>query len=517
MRKYFCIVLLSFLCQNELLAQFTDKQIILPSQANWNEVNEGELLNFSLKISGDSIHQVHNYQISQGKLAGMNIDSLGTFTWLPAYSIVARNEQLKLLQCIVEVRLGNGESISKTLDINVKHKNQKVVLQELKTFYLKFNSPNTYKIDKDKVSDDDDDPFVFIPNLETFPEGLNLSSSGEFTWTPSISQFKKVKENPIHIEFFIQDQPAKSQTLGKLKIEVTQLDLSPEINMVPKKDYYLLKENENVNLRFYLTDPNGEEDIEAFDMLSNLPNFDKKALIKNSANQYEFNWTPGYEFVQDPTDSLGFFIDFFVLDKTKKREIKKVYFTIKNTINEAETDKKNYELYAGTMARAWELMQQLKEKEEELKKSYASARKGKKQRSVLNASLGATTGLSSVLSKNKAETQRLISTIGGTTVLTIGTLEATEVIGKSMKDIIDRLNYVIEKKNELQTKGDIYARDFSLKSSRRNADYLRKTDDFMAVMNLKGLVALELSASWESKTKLSDNNIKKIYKDFVAW
>jgi hypothetical protein len=88
------------------------------------------------------------------------------------------------------------------------------------------------------------------------------------------------------------------------------------------------------------------------------------------------------------------------------------------------------------------------------------------------------------------------------------------VIGRSMKDLIDRLNYVIEKKNEIQTKGDIFARDYSLKSTRRSADFLRKTDDFMASMSLKGLVVLDLDASWEPKSKATDGNIKKTFKDF---
>jgi hypothetical protein len=237
-------------------------------------------------------------------------------------------------------------------------------------------------------------------------------------------------------------------------------------------------------------------------------------LVKNSQNQYEFTWTPGYDFVQDPTDTLGIYLDFFVLDKAQKREVKRVNFNIKNTLNEQEVDKKNYGLYYSNMVKAWELLEQLKEKEEELKKAYKKARKGKKQRSVVNASLGATTGLSGVIAKGKPDTQRMISSIGGTTVLTISTLEATEVIGKSMKDLIDRLNYVIEKKNELQTKGDIFARDFSLKSSRRTVDFIKRTDDFLNTMNLKGLVALELSASWESKNKITESKIQKSFKDF---
>ena len=112
-------------------------------------------------------------------------------------------------------------------------------------------------------------------------------------------------------------------------------------------------------------------------------------------------------------------------------------------------------------------------------------------------------------------TQKTISAVGGTTTLTISTLEATEVIGKSMKDVIERLNYVIEKKNEIQTKGDIFARDYSLKAARRGPDFIKKVDEFNNTMNLKGMVALELNAAWESKKKPTESNIKKTFKDFV--
>ena len=50
----------------------------------------------------------------------------------------------------------------------------------------------------------------------------------------------------------------------------------------------------------------------------------------------------------------------------------------------------------------------------------------------------------------------------------MGTLEATEVIGKSMKDLLDRYNYVLGKRSELQNKGDVFAREFALKSARRS-------------------------------------------------
>ena len=39
----------------------------------------------------------------------------------------------------------------------------------------------------------------------------------------------------------------------------------------------------------------------------------------------------------------------------------------------------------------------------------------------------------------------------------------------------------------------------------------------MATMNLKGLVALELNATWEAKKKPTENNIQKTFKDFAGW
>jgi hypothetical protein len=243
-----------------------------------------------------------------------------------------------------------GQQITDILDIKVLHTNRPPVLNELSTFYVQFNNPNTYKIDPEKAFDEDNDPIVFVPILETLPEGMNISAQGEITWRPSNNQFNSLKGKPIYIEFLIQDQPAKTQTKGKVKIEATQMDLPPQITVIPKNENLLIKENENVNLRFYLSDPNGDDDIQVFDFLTNQTGIPKTSLIKNTNNQYEFVWIPGYEFVQDPKDTLGFYIDFFVLDKTRKREVKRINFTIKNTVNEAELDKKNYGLYYGFYA-----------------------------------------------------------------------------------------------------------------------------------------------------------------------
>lgn len=508
------LFLITFLQLQQVFAQDSPR-IILPTYAEWNQLREGTTVAFDLKVIGKNCEK-YRFTIPQGKIDGMEFDSTGRFTWTPSYDLVDRLNSFKFLQVIFEAKCDStNETLSEKVEFRIQHVNRKPMIRELKPFYVQFNTSNIYKIDKDFVFDEDTDPIAFMPSVETMPEGMKMTSDGTITWSPSFTQFRQLKEKPLIFEFFVEDQPHKRQSKGKLKIEATQMDLPPLITLVPKESVVKVKENQTINLRFYLSDPNGDDDIQTFDFLTDNPNVPKNTLIRNTPNQYEFIWQPGYDFVKDPHDSASVSIDFFVMDKTQNKEVKSIRFVIKNAVNEAENDYKNYALYRGTLQRGWELMEQLKEKEEELKKAYNRAKKGKKNRSVINAGLGATTGLSPVIAK-KIENQRMISTIGGTTVLTIGTLEATEVIGRSMKDLIDRLNYVIEKKNEIQAKGDIFARDFSLKAARRNPDFLRKVDDFMGAMNLKGLVVLELDAAWEPKTKSTDVNIKKTFKDFNA-
>jgi hypothetical protein len=511
------LILISFYT----FAQETPK-IILPSGKEWTQLKEGTEVSFALKIEGENCNRF-KFSIPQGKLEGMAFDSLGRFTWTPSYSLVDRLDSYKFHQVIFEAKCDStNETLSSKVEFRIQHINRSPTIRDLKPFYVQYNTNNVYKIDRDFVFDEDNDPIVIIPSFESMPEGMKMTSQGEISWSPSLTQFKKLKEKSMegsfmYLEFYVEDQPSKTQSKGRLKIEATQIDLPPEIVVVPRDNVFRLKENQTVNIRFYLSDPNGDDDIQVFDFLTDNQQITKNTLIKNTPNQYEFTWQPNYDFVKDPLDSVAFTIDFFVLDKTKKRDVKSIRFVVKNAINEAESDLKLYNLYRGTLLRGWELLEQMKEKENELKKSYTRAKKGKKNRSIVNASLGASTSLSSVfVPKTKPDQQRLISTLGGTTVLTIGTLEATEVIGRSMKDLIDRLNYIVEKKNELQNKGDIFSRDFALKSSRRNADFIRKVDDFMNAMSLKGLVVLDLDAAWEPKNKPTDANIKKVFKDFSA-
>ncbi len=498
---------------------FKSLQLLLPTQTNWNVVPEGGTVRFDLKASGNPTDTL-KFSFGNDKQEGMQLDSSGHFSWTPGFDLADRIQTTKNYPVRFEVRNGRGQTASQSIDFKVIHVNRPPVIGELRPFYVSYRTQNTYKMDSQVVRDDDGDPIVFIPIADQMPEGSQLASQGELTWTLSLNQFNRLKQAPQYIEFWVEDQPAKTRTKGRLKVEVTAMDLPPDIAVIPKETHYKLRENATVDLKFYLSDPNGEDDVSAFGFLSDNQQIPKTALVKNTDNQFEFIWQPGYNFVKDPYDSLNVQITFYVLDKAQNREERRITFTILNTVNEAEKDRYYYNQYRQVLVQAWGLIEQLGDKEEQLKHDYKKAKGGKRNRSVANASLGAVTGVTPAVtgsgtSQSAQNNGRLISAVGGTAVLTMGTLEATEVIGKSMKDLLDRYNYVLGKRSELQNKGDVFAREFALKSTRRNGEFVKKLDDFRNSMSLSGLVALELDANWQSKKEANDKALKRTFKDFT--
>ncbi|QJW88025.1 hypothetical protein HNV11_00880 [Spirosoma taeanense] len=487
-------------------------QFQFPTHTDWNVVPEGGTVRFDLKVVGASPNDTLTYAFGSDKQDGMQLDSLGHFSWTPGFDLADRIQTAKLYPVSFEVRNRHGQTTTQTIEFKVLHVNRPPTVGELRPFYVRYRSQNTYKLDPQLVRDDDGDPIAIIPISDQMPEGSKLTSQGELTWTLSLNQFNRLKQSPQYIEFWVEDQPAKNRTKGRLKIEVTQMDLPPDIAVIPKETHYKVRENATMNLKFYLSDPNGEDDVSTFGFLSDNLQVPKNALVKNTENQYEFIWQPSYDFVKDPYDSLDVHITFYVLDKSQNREERRITFTVVNTVNEAEKDRYYYTQYRQALVQAWGLVEQLSEKEEQLKHDYRRAKGGKRNRSVVNASLGAATGVSPVLNGNNS---KYVTAVGGTAVATLGTLEATEVIGKSMKDLLDRYNYVMGKKSELQNKGDVFAREFALKSTRRSKEFVKKLDDFRSAMSLSGLVALELDANWQSKKEATDKAIKRTFKDFI--
>lgn len=492
-------------------------QIIFPKEADWNVLDEGKEINFHLQTKGGKGDSIR-YSIVSGLAKDMKFDSLGHFVWTPGYDVADRINTTKFFPVVFEAQGLSGETASREIVFKVNHVNRPPQVDELKPFYVQYKTQNLYQIDMNSVRDPDGDPVVFIPILDGgMPEGMKLTAGGEVIWELSTKQFNLLKEGPRYMEFYVEDQPSKARTKGKLRLEITQMDLAPDFTMIPQNPVVRSLENNRINLRFSLSDPNGEDDIAAFNFISENKNVPKEALVKNTPTSYEFIWEPGFEFVKDPFDTLAFNITFYVMDKAQNKKEKTVKFVIKNTVDESQRDEYVYALYKGALVNAWGLLEQMREKESDLKRAYTRAKKGKRSRSLLNASLGATTGLAPVIATDDPRTRGYITTIGGTTVATVGTLEATEVIGRSTNGLLERFNYVVQKKNELQNKGDVFAREYAQKSSRRASDFIKRLDEFKGLMNLSGLVALELDANWENKREATDAAIKKSFKDFMPY
>lgn len=511
LRLFLLFILLSLSKTHQAYSQDADINLLLPFAPGWNVVNEGETLAFTLETIGEDDGLI--FTISNGWLEGMELDSAGNFTWVPHFDLVDRLEEHKTFSVVFEVENSKQEKDSKQAEITVLHTNRPPEIKELKPFYIKYGTKNVYTVDPHAVRDPDHDPWVFKPILSQMPEGLTLSENGRFEWKPSLAQYRRLRAEPLMLGFIVEDQPGKAQEKGILLIKATHLDLPPEISMMPDYKEIKIKENETINLKFFLSDPNGDENIDKFNFLSEDRRVDTSSLIQNTITQYEFVWTPDYDFVLGGKDSITFDLTFYVIDKTNLRENKTITVTVYETENLIEKEKQLYSAYRGALSRAAALLAQLDEKEKDLKKAVKKARSGKRNRAIIDASLGAATGLSPVFLENQP--QKYVSGLGGTTVMTLGTLEATEVIGRSSKELTEKLNYVLEKKNELQMKGDIFARKFAFNSSRQSPDFEKELATYLETMNLKNLASLELDAGWENKNQQpSDRSIKKYFNDF---
>lgn len=511
LRLSLLFILLTLLKSHQAHAQNAGIKLLVPLSPGWNIINEGETLTFSLEAMGED--NSYTFSIANGWLEGMSLDSLGNFSWTPGFDLVDRLEEHKTFPVVFDVENNKEEKDSKQVEITVFHTNRPPEIKELKPFYIKYGTKNVYTVDPQAVSDPDHDPWVFKPVLSQMPEGLSLSENGKFEWRPSLAQYRRLRVEPLVLGFIVEDQPYKAQQKGTILIKATHLDLPPEISMMPDYDEIKIKENETVNLKFFLSDPNGDENIDKFDFLSEDRRVDTSSLVQNTITQYEFIWTPDYDFVLGGKDSITFDLTFYVIDKTNLRENKTITVTVYETENLIEKERQLYSAYRGALSRASTLLAQLDDKEKTLKKDVKKARSGKRNRAIVDASLGAATGLSPVFLENQP--QRYVSGLGGTTVMTLGTLEATQVIGRSSKDLTEKLNYVLEKKNELQMKGDIFARKYAFNSSRQGQDFEKELAAYLETMNLKNLASLELDAGWENKNQQSsDRNIKKYFNDF---
>jgi hypothetical protein len=491
-----------------IIGSTVSAQTLSFSRPDWNSVHEGDYLTFKV-VSSDSV-PVQHYYLDGNEPEGMQLDNEGNFSWTPGFDLVSASEKKKELIVVFAARLMDDRTIREEATFILYHTNQKPIVEELPVFYVRQGLKNTYTISSDYVMDPDGDQIVFKPILNEMPEGMQLSASGVITWTPGRSQFAGLK-NGLVIDFNVLDQPGRVETRGKLKIAQTQQDLPPELILVPGDTVYTLKEDESVSLKLYFSDPNGDDNLARGGFVSSDARIPKSVLQETSPQQSEFNWTPGYKFVDEAEKSKLVEITFYAIDKEANRVQRKLKIRVSDTENLDEKDKLTYQKYKSTLVNAKGLMDQLDQKHSELTKLYKQAKKGKKNRAILNASLGATTGLSPLILPT--ESSKVISGLGGTTVLTLGTLEATEVIGRSKNDILDQMNICVEIRNQLQIEGDVFARKYALKSERRKKEFDSDREKMLPIINNKKLLLLELDAS-QRTSKIDGKDLKKTFTDY---
>ncbi|MCK6618093.1 MAG: Ig domain-containing protein [Cyclobacteriaceae bacterium] len=506
--RIFSIVFILF--GHMLLAQ-NGHDLVFPDSTGWNIRNEGEVIKF--RIQALPLAGFQAISITGFETLGIQVDSTGNFSWTPAYNLVDRIEQTRDFILPVIGLWKDGARIRKTITFTIRHVNRPPVIEELPVFYVKQTTRNSYQVPAEYASDPDGDPIVFKPVSSSLPEGASMTSQGLITWTPSRNQFNALKNNPINIEFIVQDQPSKAETRGKLRIAQTQLDLPPEILIVPGDSVFTLKEDATLSLKLYVSDPNGDDDVLSVGFIPSDTRIPQVTLKENTRLQYEFIWTPGYDFVDDAQKSLKTDLIFFCVDKEGNRTQKKVTVVVIDTENLLLKDALQYQKYRNSLLSALELINLLDENQKKLNVDYKKAKKGKKKRSMVNATLGAVTGFSPVMFEQ--EQAKVVSAVGGTTVLTMNTLEVTEVIGKSKDDIMDKIKINVDIRNRAQSAGDEFARKYAQKSARRTIEFDKDIDKLRTVLNDQRIVLLELDAFKEKQPEYTNKDLKHTFADFL--
>jgi hypothetical protein len=484
---------------------------VFPDSAGWNILNENQTLSFVVKSTHES--PLIYFSIEGADGLGIEFDSLGHFRWSPSFDLVDRVQKSKDITLIFQQLLPEGKRERREVTFLVRHVNRPPVVEELPIVYVKQSNVNTYQVQSDFVYDPDGDPLVFKSILSQMPEGSSLSSQGAFTWNPSRTQFASLKNQPLVVEFIAQDQPEKGETQGKLKIAQTQLDLPPEIMIVPGDSMFTIKEDEILNLKLYVSDPNGDDDVRTTGMLSTDKRVPQSILKENTTLQSEVTWSPGYSFVDDTQTAVTAELIFYALDKSNNRTQRKVKVRVADAENLIKKDAHQFQKYRSNLVDAMILVQQLDDNHKQLNNDYKKAKKGKKNRSIINASLGAVTGFTPVI-VNDPQQAKVVAGVGGTTVLTFGTLEATEVIGRSKEGILEKIKISIDLRNKIQSTGDDFARKYALKVTRRNPEFEKDIEKFRAALNDQRIVLLELDAYGKNKT-VEDRDIKKVFVDYV--
>src|SRR5690606_22119715 len=206
-----CVLLIGFLsaslssaAQKADSTSQNDVRLILPDSTGWNIVPENHVVSFEVKTTHPD---PPFFSIEGAENLGIQFDSAGRFFWQPSYDLVDRVERMKEFSVIIEANwphLPEARRVRETVTFLVKHVNRPPVVEEMPVFYVRQSTNNTYQIPAEFVYDLDGDPLVFESVLSSMPEGAKLSAQGQFTWSPSRTQFIALRNQPLVVEFIVR-------------------------------------------------------------------------------------------------------------------------------------------------------------------------------------------------------------------------------------------------------------------------------------------------------------------------
>ncbi|WP_373330987.1 hypothetical protein [Salmonirosea aquatica] len=116
-------IITNSLFAQDTLSESRPLKIILPTEPNWNIVEEGYELTFQLAAQGGKRDTVY-FSIKEGKQKEMLFDSLGRFAWTPAYDLADRINTLRTLPVVFEAYNRAGESTTQQVAFKIIHVNR---------------------------------------------------------------------------------------------------------------------------------------------------------------------------------------------------------------------------------------------------------------------------------------------------------------------------------------------------------------------------------------------------------
>ena len=213
---------------------------------------------------------------------GAMIDSTsGVFTWIPT------EQQDGTHTAIVQVSDGNGGTDSQDVTITVFEVNLAPVLDPIADRGVNKDEILTFTATASDLDVISGTPDTFEFSLTgTTPTGANITSSGEFTWTPTTAQ---IGSHTINVR--VTDAGGLFNSQG-VTVTVTESNANPMLtNITPKSG----KEGEQITFQASATDDEDADDTLEFSLVG-----PPTGAMMNSTGY--FSWTPTER--QDGTHSI---------------------------------------------------------------------------------------------------------------------------------------------------------------------------------------------------------------------